>query len=884
MPLTPGTRLGPYEILSALGAGGMGEVYKARDTRLDRAVAIKILSDALATDPEFRERFDREARTISQLDHPHICSLYDVGEHDGTAYLVMQYLEGETLADRLTKGALPLDQALQVAIQIADALAAAHKVGIVHRDLKPGNIMLTKGGARLLDFGLSKPAVSVPGGAQLSMLPTTPPITQQGSILGTFQYMAPEQLEGQDADTRTDIFAFGGVLYEMLTGHKAFDGKTHASLIGAIMHAEPTPLTTLHALTPRALERAVRKCLAKPAEARWQSAADLEDELRWVAETSATALTGVGASAARAGHVRLAWTLVAVTGFVSVVLSIPAFLHLRERPANASEMRLEIATPATSQPLHFALSPDGSRLVLVASAGGVQQLWLRSLATTTAQPLSGTVGAEYPFWSPDSRSIGFFAGGKLKRTDLFGGPPQIVADAAGGRGGAWNDDGTILFAPTNASPLFRVAAAGGPPVVVTKLDLPRQGSHRFPQFLPDNRHFLFFSQGNPAGQGIYLGSLDGSEATRLTPADAAGAYADPGMLVFLQQSTLVSRRLDLANRTLVGDPMAIADGVSYDGSFNLSGISVSAVGRLAYRSGESLRRQLTWFDRTGKTASGIGDADSEAPFSPELSPDGRRVAVTRTVQGNTDIWMVNALRGGATRLTFDTSVDQYGVFSPDGRRMAFSSSRNGLFDLFVKATSGTGGDELLLQSPNVKLALDWSSDERFVLFQTTDSKTGWDLWALPMTGDRKPFAVANAPFEELEGQFSPDGRWVAYQSNESGRFEIYVQPFPGAGGKEQVSTAGGTDPRWRADGRELYFIAPNDTLMAAPIRTMTGSSFEAGSPVGLFPARRVTGGQANLKQQYAVSRDGRFLFNVPVDDLSTAPITLILNWKPALKK
>jgi len=880
MPLPAGTCLGPYEILSALGAGGMGEVYKARDTRLDRIVALKILPETLAGDPQFRDRFDREARTISQLDHPHICALYDIGNQNGVSFLVMQYLEGETLESRLKKGALPLDQALKIAIEIASALDRAHRAGIVHRDLKPGNIMLTQTGAKLLDFGLAKssPVVASTG---LSMLPTTPPaaMTAQGTILGTFQYMAPEQLEGQDADPRTDIFAFGGVLYEMVTGTKAFNGRSHASLISAILKDEPPPISHVRPLAPPVLDRVVKKCLAKDPEARWHSAHDLHDELTWIAE--APSQVALATPAAPARHARLAWTLVAVTGLVGVALSIPAFMYLRERPANAPEMRLEINTPATSQPLHFALSPDGSRLVFVASANGVQQLWVRSLATTAAQPLAGTDGAEYPFWSPDNRSIGFFAAGKLKRIDLAGGPPQIVADAASGRGGAWSDDGTILFAPTPASPLFRVPAAGGQPVAVTRLDLPRQGSHRLPQFLPDKRHFLFFSQGNPAAQGIYLGSLDDNVVTRLTPADTAGAYAEPGLLVFLQQSTLVSRTLNLGSGTLTGDSVAIAEGVSDDGAFNLGGFSTSMVGRIAYRSGGALRRQLTWLDRTGKTSGVIGEVDASALIGPELSSDGRHVAVIRTVQGNTDIWQLDALRSGATRVTFDASTDQWGIFSPDGGRIAFSSFRNGIADLFVKTTSGTGSDEPILQSADTKSPVDWSPDGRFVLFMTTDPRTGWDLWAVPMTGDHKPFAVANTPFDERGGQFSPDGRWVAYQSNESGRFEIYVQPFPVAGGKSQVSTAGGIDPRWRRDGREIFFMAPDDTLMAAPIRT-TGSSFEAGSAVGLFHVRRVTGGMANFKQQYAVSRDGRFLFNVPVDDPSAVPITLILNWKPAL--
>jgi Tol biopolymer transport system component/predicted Ser/Thr protein kinase len=882
MAFAAGARLGPYEILSALGAGGMGEVYKARDTRLDRTVAIKVLPAALASDPQFRERFDREARAIAALNHRHICTLHDIGTQNGIDFLVMEYLEGDTLAKRLEKGALPLDQALSIAIEIADAVDKAHHQGIAHRDLKPGNIMLTKAGAKLLDFGLAKASAPVGAAAGLSMLPTTPPnLTAQGTILGTFQYMAPEQLEGQEADARTDIFAFGCVLYEMVTGKKAFEGKSHASLISAILKDEPPPISQVQPLAPPVLDRVVKKCLAKDPEARWHSAHDLHDELRWIAEAPSQQVALATPAARPGGREHIAWALLAMAGLMIVALSIPAIVHLRERPAANPEVRLELTTPATRQPLHFAISPDGRRLVFVASGDGGQRLWQRPLDAVTALPLEGTEDAEYPFWSPDSRAIGFFASGKLKRMDIAGGPPQIVADAPNGRGGAWNRDGTILFAPTNAGGLLRVPASGGEPQPVTKPDPPRQGSHRFPQFLADGRRFLFFAQGSPEGQGIYFGSLDGTDTKRLTPAEAAGAYAEPGALVFMQQGTLVVRRFDVAAGMLTGDPMTVADRVSYDG-FNLGGFSVSAMGRLAYRAAGSERRQLTWYDRVGKMVGVAGEPDANGLLLYALSPDGRRVAVTRTVQSNMDIWVIDVLRGGATRFTFDPATDTSPVWSPDGTRIAFASSRKGVSDLFLKPSSSAGAEDLVLASPFPKLPIDWSLDGRFLLYQTSDPKTGWDLAALPMTGDRKPIVVVSTPFEERGGQFSPDGRWVAYQSNESGRFEIYVQPVPGPGGKWQVSIAGGTDPRWRPDGKELFFLAPDTKLMAAPVR-VSDSTFEAGSPASLFQTRTVVGGNANLTPQYAVSSDGRFLFNVPEDTSTAAPITLILNWNPGTK-
>ena len=878
MALAPGTRLGPYAITASIGAGGMGEVYKASDTRLDRTVAIKVLPEHVATDPDLKQRFEREAKTLAALSHPHICSVFDVGSQSGVDFLVMEYLEGETLEQRLKKGALPLDQALQIGIQIADALAAAHRATIIHRDLKPGNVMLTKSGAKLLDFGLAKTGAPAVAGS-LSMLPTTPPgQTQPGTILGTFQYMAPEQLEGQDADTRTDIFAFGAVVYEMVTGKKAFEGKSQASLIAAILEREPLPISKIQPLVPPALDRVVTRSLSKAPDSRWQSAADLEDELRWIAGGGGMA---VGRPESRGRSGQLARALLGMSGLTIVALSVPAVKHLREQPASSPEVRLELTTPATREPLHFAISPDGEHLVFVASGEGPQRLWHRPLAAVTARPLDGTEGAEYPFWSPDSRAVGFFASGQLKRIDLAGGPPQVVGAAPNGRGGTWNRDGTILFAPTNASALFVVPASGGKPQTVTTLDPPRQGSHRWPQFLPDGRRFLFFAQGNLEGQGIYLGSLDDTGATRLTPAEAAGAYAEPGVLVFVQQNALVVRHLDVAGRTLSGDLVTVADRVSFDAGFNLAGFSVSAVGRLAYLGSASERRQLTWFDRAGKTLGVAGEADPNDLTQPALSPDDRRIAVLRTIQGNQDLWMIDSLRGGATRMTFDPAIEMSPVWSPEGARIAFSSSRAGNFDVFLRHSNSAGTEESILASPLSKMAVDWSQDGRFLLYQYGDPKTGWDLAALPMIGERKPIVVVSAPFEERGGQFSPDGRWVAYQSNESGRFEIYVQPFPDARDKWRVSIAGGTDPRWRKDGKELFFLAPDGKLMTAAVRA-SDSIFDAGTPAALFETRTAVGGNANLYPQYAVSRDGRFLFNVRDETSPAAPITVIVNWNPEL--
>jgi Tol biopolymer transport system component len=555
-----------------------------------------------------------------------------------------------------------------------------------------------------------------------------------------------------------------------------------------------------------------------------------------------------------------------------------AVLDLRPA-ASLPETRMEISTPATPQPLHFAISSDGRQLVFVASGDGAQKLWLRPLDAAAARPLAGTDGAEYPFWSPDGRSIGFFAGGKLKRIDIGGGPPQPIADAAVGRGGTWNTSGTILFAPTTVSPLWRIPAKGGQPVQVTKLDLPRQISHRFPQFLPDGKQFIFFSQGAVDAQGIYLGSLDNTDTKWLTLADTAGGYTEPGWLLFNRLGALVARRLNVARAALEGDPVSVAESVSYEPGFSLEGFFVSSKGDVAYRAGGSERRQLIWFDRTGRVTGMVAEPDVNLLINPELSPDGRRVGVTRTVEGNPDLWLIDLARGTPTRFTFDAAGHFYPIWSPDGTQIAFSSNRKGTYDLYRKPSSGGGTDQPLLESPQVKLAMHWSPDGRYLLYADTDPKTGYDLLALPLMGDRKPILITNKPFAELEGQFSPDGRWVAYQSNESsGRFEIYVQPFPGPGGKWQVSTTGGTSPRWRHDGKELFFLSPDLKLMAASVQT-SGSTFESSAPVALFQTRAVTGGNANLKQQYDISRDGRFLINT-VTETSTVPVTLILNWHP----
>jgi len=863
----------------------MGVVYRARDLKLKREVAIKILPDEFSRDADRISRFQREAEVLASLNHPNIAAIYDLQEANGSRFLVLELVEGETLAERIKRGRIPVDESLNIAKNICEALEAAHEKGVVHRDLKPANVKITPDGkVKVLDFGLAKVFETEASKGNLSQLPTlSMAATNSGVILGTAAYMSPEQAKGRTVDKRTDIFAFGAVLYGMLTGRAAFDGDDVQDIIGAVLKNEPD-WTRLPTETPPGVRKLLRRCLEKNVKNRRSDAADVRIDIEEaLAEPVATPETPPARGA------RLAWMAsLAVAVVLIVALTVPTVRHLRETPPlPPSEMRVEIVTPATTDPISFALSPDGRQIVFVASGGGASRLWLRSLVSTTAQPLAGTEGAAYPFWSPDNRSIGFVADGKLKRFDIGGGTPQTLTTVTGPRGGTWNADGVIVFTPTAASPLFRVPASGGQAVAVTKLD--RQSSHRFPFFLPDGRQFLFLAQGTPETGGIYLGSLDSAETRRLTAADTAGVYLPSGMagwLLWVRAGTLVVQRLDLERKALTGDPVTLADPVAFDITTLASAVSVSASGLVAYRAGGANRRQLAWFDRSGKALGALGSPDEFALSAPRVSPDGRRVAVWRTVQGNAEIWLLDGTR--ASRFTFDAAVDRYPIWSPDGSRIVFDSNRKGHRDLYQKPSSGAGADEPLVESPQDITASDWSADDRFILYQSNDPQTGRDLWVLPTEGARKPWVFLKTSFDESFGQFSPNGRWVAYMSNESERNEIYIRPFAAptasgapanpAGGGSQISTAGGIHPRWRPDGKELYYIGPNGEMMAAPIAA-TGTTLELGAPVALFPTRIYGGGLNNIQgRQYDVTRDGRFLINTVLDDASS-PITLLMNWK-----
>jgi len=877
-----GTKLGAHEITGVLGRGGMGEVYRARDTKLKRDVAIKILPEEFSSDPERIARFHREARAIAALNHANIAAIHELGETRTTKFLVLELIEGDTLAERIQRGPLPVEEALNIARQIGEALEAAHEKGIIHRDLKPANIKITpQGKVKLLDFGLARIFEDESESEDPSNSPTLVSRTGGGVILGTAAYMSPEQARGQKADKQSDVWAFGCVLYEMLTGQQIFRGQTVTDILSGIIRSEPD-WSALPQSTPVFVRSLLRRCLRKERSRRLRDIADARIEI----EEAGTPLplgAASGLTAAK-GRVSVTWfaavlAIALVLGAALVVVSL--FYFNRTAPP---EIRVEVNTPSTSDPLSFAISPDGRRLVFSASSEGKSQLWVRPLDSVAAQPLAGTDGASYPFWSPDTASVGFFADDKLKRIDIVGGAPQVLANAVAPWGGSWNRDGTILFAPAGAGPLLKVPATGGEPVAVTQLEA-GQAAHKFPQFLPDGRHFIYFIQG--AGQGVYAGSLDGGPSKKLVNADAAAVVFPSGFLLMARQTTLFAQAFDFKRQELSGNPFPVAEHAALNTTGNAAGLSAT-LGIVAYRTSPlGLARQLTWLDRSGKTVGTIGGPDTADLTDVELSPDGKHVAVYRTVNSNPDIWLIDTAGGVPMRFTFDAATELRPVWSPDSSHVVFTSSRKGVFNLYRKLSSGAGPEELLLESDQAKAPTDWSTDGRFLLFRSVGPQTGWDLWALPVSGDRKPFPFLKTPSEERDGQFSPDGKWIAYQSNESGRFEIYVQPFPGPGGKFQISTNGGAQPRWNKNGKEIFYVSLDSKMMAAPVKlSPDGQSLETGTPAALFPVR-IAGGPlpGAPRQQYAVSSDGqRFLVNLAVDEGAASPITLIYNWKPKAAK
>jgi serine/threonine protein kinase/Tol biopolymer transport system component len=861
MAILPGRRLGPYEILSAIGAGGMGEVYRARDTRLDRIVAIKVLPTHLADRAELRERFDREAKTIASLNHPHICTLYDTGHQDEFDFLVMEYLEGETLAQRLQKGPLPLEQVLQYAIEISDALDKAHRKGVTHRDLKPGNIMLTKVGTKLLDFGLAKLKQGViPANVSLSDLPTAAdPLTAQGTILGTLQYMAPEQVEGTEVDARTDIFAFGAVVYEMATGKKCFEGKSQASLIAAILEREPPAMASLQPMTPPALDRVVKKCLAKEPENRWQTPKDLCDELKWIAEGG------------------------------SQVASAPS----SPRPIS----RFAITLPPGQQLAGLdkgpcvALSPDGTHVAYVASQGGTQQIFLRAMDSMEVRPIARTEGAINPFFSPDGEWVGFFANGKVKKVSLRGGAALTIGNAADPSGASWGRHGIIALATTGVSPLQQVSEAGGIPQPLTRLEK-GDNSHRWPNFLPDDKAVLFAA--GPSGFNftnaqVAVQSLGTSERRNLIQQGATQPrYAPSGHLVYAQGGSLIAAPFDPQRLEVTGAAVPMVEGVLQTTTTGAAQYSLSANGSLVYVPGDiqGIQFSLVWVSRNG--AEQPLAAPANAYLAPRISPDSRRIAVVIQEQ-ESQIWLYDLSRETLSRFTFEGSVNLTPVWTPDGERIAFVSNNEGPLNLFWQLADGSGGLERLTTSEYIQAPQSWSPDGQLLAFIEVNPNTQRDIWVLrvgdPSGGSgqvREAQPFIRTRFNEAVPRFSPDGRWLAYISDDSGRFEIYVQPYPGPGGKRQISAEGGMEPAWNPNGRELFYRCGNK-MMAVDITTQP--SFAAGKPQMLFEERYEP---APIPiTNYDVSPDGqRFLMLKPNEQTQAAPtqINVVLNWFEELKR
>jgi eukaryotic-like serine/threonine-protein kinase len=887
MPLSSGDRLGPYEIVAPLGAGGMGEVYRARDTRLDRTVVVKVLRLDWAGRPDARQRFEREARAISSLNHPHICALYDVGKQDEIEYLVMEYLEGETLSERLRKGALPFDQVLRYGTQIADGLECAHRQGITHRDLKPANIVLTKKGAKLLDFGLARmaePAAHASPALDVTTIATRTQLTTEGTIMGTIPYMAPEQLEGQPADVRSEIFSFGAILYEMASGNPAFHGKSQASLIAAILRTEPPPLPESAISTSRAFERTVRKCLAKDPDRRWQTAADLKDELEWIAQTP-DAVPLKPASSRR-------WWIPVGAGLLLLFAATAYWLRPHDAAVRRAAIRFQIQPPENvhwSVSLNnqtIAISPEGGQLAFIGRAMNQAQIWIRSLDSLKARPLTGTDGAYSLFWAGDSRSIVFFAEGKLKKAPIAGGPPQTLSDITESvwRGSSL-PNGDLLV--NTAYTVFRISPGG----IATPL---RDKNFFWPEVLPDGEHVLFRRRQSPM---TWIQSLQSGPPAQLIPTDSRAEYApsldngEPDYLLYLKGGTLMAHPFNTRRLSVYGEPVAIDQGVPFFDPTGAATFSVSRDGILVYQTGESPSR-LVWVDRAGKELSDIaGPGDFFG--TPRLSPDEQKVVISQRTpsNGGSDLWLFERGRRGGTRLTFDPGIETQATWSPDGKRIVFSNAQKTAPQLWWKDVTATGSGEAVSPGP-FQLATDWSKDGRYILFQTSGGDSDSGVWIMPAEAGvaipRKPVPLIQEHFPAIGASFSPDGKWIAFMSSESGRFEVYVQAFQGGdsprvfGERHRISTGGGILPRWRPDGRELFFVSGDNRLMSAAINFEPG--FRAAEPAALFRLRSPIATLPVQASGFDVARDGQHFVVAVTDSADSPPLTVVVNWQAGLKK
>ena len=889
-PSLVGKRLGHYDVLALVGAGGMGEVYRARDSVLKREVAVKVLPSSFAANPERLWRFKREARAASALNHPNIVTIHEISEGENCHFIVSELVEGQTLRQKVAGGRMVLGEALDVAIKVASALDAAHRAGIVHRDIKPENVMVrTDGLVKVLDFGLAKltegPIHTIPSDA-LSPPPTQ---TRPGMILGTVHYMSPEQARGQEVDERSDLFSLGVMLYEMLAGRRPFEGPTPSDVVAAILTTEPEEVTEINSKVAPQLERIVRRCLEKKPELRFQSASDLAFALEALAGSTGAAGTASSQSVAalppprRRIREHLPWL---VATLLLLTAALFAALYFRRGMVEAHSIRFLVYPPekGTFQWLlntSSAISPDGQRLALVVTSEGRTQLYVRPLAAPDPQPLAGTEGAANPFWSPDSRSLGFFADGKLKRIEVSGGSPQTICDAPNFNVGTWGRNGTIVFVAGPDGSLNRVTAKGGAePALLVKPDPAREEmGYAWPYFLPDGHHFLYLSYRRDQRKEVLIGALDSPDVKHLMQAESRAVYAPPGYLLYVRDGTLLAQAFDPDKLSLTGEPVTVAENLLYFQPLGSSDVSASDNGVLACHAGTGLSR-LVWYSRDGAEVGTVGEV-ADYHFL-RLSPDGQRLAVDigdrRT--GTVDVWVFDLVRGTSSRFTFDPGVEWSPVWSPDGRQIAFAADRSAVPNLNVKGFEDTGRGEQMVEPSSgwVQFPWDWAQTPQgqFIIYADGTRETGNDLMLLPLQGERKPRPFLRTKFDEDDARFSPDGRWVAYVSNESGRREVYLRPFEGSSEKWQISTAGGFRPRWRRDGKELFYLTAEGNIMAVEVKA--GSGFEVGKPTPLFHVESAR----NDSGQYEVSADGqRFLVN---SGNQTQPVMVVVNWAADLKR
>jgi len=885
MPLNSGEKLGPYEILNTLGEGGMGVVYRAKDSKLKREIAIKVLPETFVRDAAAAARFQREAEALASLNHPNIGAIYDIAEAQDSKFLVLELIEGETLAERIARGRIPLDEALTIARQIAEGLEAAHEKGVIHRDLKPGNVKLTPGGvAKVLDFGIAKTR-TVEDNISLTDTPTMATTsTMPGMILGTAAYMPPEQAKGKVSDRTADVWSFGCVLYEMLTGQPPFRGETVGEILAEVLKSEPD-WSLLPANTPAGIRRLLKRCLRKDPRSRLRDIGDARIEILDAASEPEMNIPATAAKAAPESRLRerIVWLALLVLMLGAGLLGARFF----SKSASIPEIRVDIATAPTFDSVTLAISPDGQKIVYSAEIQGRSPLWVRELDTGNTKVLPGTSGGLYAFWSPDNRNLGFFADNRLKVIDTETGAIRLLANAPNARGASWSPKGVIIFTPYNPGFVNKIPAAGGKPEPVTQLDPgQQQGNHLFPVFLPDGEHFLYFNSGVPEIRGVYVQSLSGGKPKRVLEGDAVATYSQ-GHLLFGQNGKLMAQVFDPNSLTLSGTPVVVAENVvtaqrpTFDASPN---------GTLIYRSVQPATSNGTpfyfaWLDRSGKELSRISEMLSGGHWS--LSLDGLNFTQEKG-SPNIDIWRYDFARGLRNRVTSNPITDTFPIWSPNNERIVFTSGRKStVYDLYTVLADKPDSDELLLSSSENKIATDWSRDGRYILYRNFSEANGYDVFALPVDASGRkngdPIAIVGTSADERDAQFSPDGKWVAFQSNETGIFEIYVQPFPGGGAKYQVSKDGGTQVRWNPTGKELFYISLDGKVTSVPMKLDTaGQHFEAGTPVALFQST-MRGNEipTTNRQQYAVSADGQKFFmrgNVPTP--STAPIMLILNWKP----